>query len=104
MKTTSIGKIAAGSALTGALLLTGAGLVFAQTATTTGTMGPTYTGAAATGTDTTLGSSTAGVTGTTPGVPNTGAGGDAASNLAMLGVAALVAIGGAAYLSRKQFA
>lgn len=35
---------------------------------------------------------------TTPGVPNTGAGGDPATLLAVLGIAALVAVVGGAYL------
>ncbi|HYF13104.1 MAG TPA: hypothetical protein VD928_02305 [Candidatus Paceibacterota bacterium] len=38
---------------------------------------------------------------TTPGVPNTGAGGDAMTNLAMLGISAAIAIIGLAYLSRR---
>ncbi|MDB5237904.1 MAG: hypothetical protein JWM46_174 [Candidatus Kaiserbacteria bacterium] len=39
---------------------------------------------------------------TTPGVGNTGAGGDSAANMLLLGTSALVAIGGTAYLARKQ--
>jgi len=38
---------------------------------------------------------------TTPGVPNTGAGGDTTTNLAVLGASALIAIAGGAYLLRK---
>lgn len=71
-------KIAGTLALVG-LLGTGS-VAFAQTSTTT------------TGTTTT----------TVPGTPNTGAGGDTAVNLALLGASALIAAGGAAYLARKQ--
>lgn len=38
---------------------------------------------------------------TTPGTPETGVGGDVAGNLALLGSSALVALAGAAYISRK---
>jgi hypothetical protein len=62
------------------------GTAFAQTASTTGTSG----------------SATTDTTGTTPAAPNTGAGGDAAANLAMLGASALVAAGGAVYLARSK--
>ncbi len=94
MKTKDIGKIAASAAVSGALLLGGSGLAFAQTYDTTGTSG---TGTSVTGTS-------AASSSTTPGVPNTGAGGDATTNLAVLGVSALVAAGGAAYLARKRYA
>lgn len=38
----------------------------------------------------------------TPGVGNTGAGGNSAANMILLGTSAVVAIGGTAYLARKQ--
>ncbi len=38
---------------------------------------------------------------TTPGVPNTGMGGDAVASLALLAVSAATAIAGAVYLSRR---
>ena len=60
---------------------------------TSGTSGST------TGTGSTTGS---GGTSATPGAPNTGAGGDMAANLALLGTAAVAAIGGAAYLARQR--
>lgn len=64
------------------------GTAFAQTASTTTTTGTTVT------------TPTTGAT--TPTAPNTGAGGDAAQNLTLLGVSALVAVGGAAYLARTK--
>jgi hypothetical protein len=39
---------------------------------------------------------------TTPGVPSTGVGGDAMFNLVILGVAAVVAVAGGAYLARTR--
>lgn len=38
---------------------------------------------------------------TTPGTPDTGQGGDAVTQLMLLGAAAVVAVGGAAYLTRS---
>jgi hypothetical protein len=64
---------------------------------TTGTMGTP--GVPNTGTSGTMGSSGTGGT-TTPGVPNTGAG-DAAT-LVALGIAGLIAVGGTAYMMRRQ--
>jgi hypothetical protein len=89
MNTMRIGKFAGSMAVASALLLSGAGLVSAQTYTT-GSVTP----ATATGTN---------ATGTTPGVPNTGAGGDVATNLALLGASAVIVVGGAAYLARKKY-
>lgn len=49
-------------------------------------------------------SSTTGTTGimtsTTPGAPNTGAGGDTTQNLLLLGISGLVVVAGGAYLAR----
>jgi hypothetical protein len=39
----------------------------------------------------------------TPGVPNTGAGGDASMNMALLVTSGLLAAGGGLYLARKRF-
>lgn len=104
MNTKDIGRIATSAAVSGALLLGGSGLAFAQTygtgASVTGST--TYTNTAGTGSSITGTSTTHGATSTTPGVPNTGAGGNAAVNFAVLGAAALVAAGGAAYLARKR--
>ena len=81
----TIGKTAAGVAVATALLLGGAGLASAQTSsTTTSTASTTSTGV------------------TTPSSPNTGAGGDMAGNLLLLGVSALVAVGSGAYVARKS--
>ena len=41
-------------------------------------------------------------TSTYPGVPNTGEGGNATENIAILSVTAIIAIGAAAYVLRKQ--
>ncbi len=38
---------------------------------------------------------------TTPGAPNTGAGGDMATNMALLGTSAVAALAGIAYLGRR---
>lgn len=78
-------KIISGLALSAVLL--GAPLAFAQT--TTGSTTYTTTGSAST------------TASTTPGVPNTGAGGDAAQNLLLLGISAAVALAGIAYLSAR---
>ncbi|MDB5187961.1 MAG: hypothetical protein JWO50_481 [Candidatus Kaiserbacteria bacterium] len=58
------------------MMTLGSGLAFAQTTTT----------------DTTTAA---------PGVPSTGAGGDMATNIAVLGLSAVVVVGGAVYLLRK---
>ncbi len=86
MKNRYLAKLASGAAIS-AMLLGGSSMAFAQTTTTT------------TGTDTTTMTSSS-----TPGVPNTGAGGDAATNLALLGISALALIGGGAYLARQRLA
>ena len=107
----------AGGAVAAALLLGGASLAFAQSTSsynpsaqvvpatpnastgTTGTTGTTATGSSSS----TTGTGTTGTSGTgTPGVPNTGAGGDAAANLAILGVSAAVAVIGGAYIARRR--
>jgi len=75
-------KLAA--AITTAALLFGAPVAFAQTTTTTGT------------TDTTVTS--------TPGAPNTGAGGDATANVLLLGISGLVVVAGGAYFARRSTA
>ncbi len=48
----------------------------------------------------TFNSSTSNTSNTTPGVPNTGAGGNALTNILLLGSSALVMAGGVSYLSR----
>jgi hypothetical protein len=68
----------------GTLLALAAPLTYAQTGTST---------------DATTGTTTAAPT---PGVPSTGEGGNAASNLAVLGVSALAFIAGGAYLARTR--
>lgn len=75
MTTKTLGR----AAIVGLIALS-APFAFAQTASTTGT------GAGST---------------TPPGAPNTGTGGDAAANLALLTVSAATALGAAVYLSRK---
>jgi hypothetical protein len=117
-----LAKLASGAAIT-AMVLAGGSVAFAQTTGTTGTgttgytvnstTSTTGTGATSTGTTnttstgTTGSTSTGGTTGTTsttPGIPNTGAGGDAATNIALLGISALALVGGGAYLARQRFA
>jgi len=98
------------------LVLLGSGVAFAQTPAydrgaphsgSAGTIVPTSNtsvgvtgtgGASSTTRGTTSGSSTL------PGIPNTGAGGNAATTYAVLALAALVAAGGASYLARQRFA
>ncbi len=41
-------------------------------------------------------------TSTTPGTPNTGAGGDALQNMLLLGVSSAAVLGAAAYLARRK--
>ncbi len=72
-----------GIALTAIALLTSGAVASAQTSTTT--------------TDTSVTPTSV----TTPGTPNTGAGGDATTNWAILAVTGVVVIGGVAYLMRK---
>jgi len=110
MTSQRIGKIAGSVAVTAALVLGGAGLAFAQSyGNTTGSSGVTSpstsgsSGSASSASMTGSSSTTSGGSTTTPGVPNTGAGGDSAGNLAVLGVSALVALGGAAYLARQRY-
>lgn len=115
-----LAKLASGAAIT-AMVLTSAGtMAFAQTTGGTGGTGTTVTGTTGAGSTTTTGTTGAGTTGTgssttgsgttsiggtstTPGTPNTGAGGDATTNLALLGISALALIGGGAYLARQRF-
>lgn len=77
MHLTNMSIAGLGTATLLALLLAAPAL--AQTGTTTGTMGTT-----------------------TPGVPNTGAGGDMTTTLVVLAVAALMVIVGAVYLARRD--
>ncbi|HEV8666399.1 MAG TPA: hypothetical protein VN665_00945, partial [Candidatus Paceibacterota bacterium] len=88
MKAKDIAKVAGSVVVSGALLLGGNGLAFAQTytsgttgttgtvapAATTGTTGTTNNNTNATGSTGTTGASTTGTGTVTPGVPNTGAG------------------------------
>ncbi len=87
-----LAKLASGAAITAMVLAGSSTMVFAQT-----------TGSSTGGTGSTTSTGTT-VTSTTPGVPNTGAGGDVATNLTLLGVSALALIGGGAYLARQRFA
>lgn len=74
-------------------LLALAGPALAQTAT--GASSTLYGGTtSATGASGTM-------TSTTPGAPNTGAGGDTTQNLVLLGLSGLVVVAGGAYLARK---
>jgi hypothetical protein len=70
-------------ALTIAAALSTSGVAFAQTSSTTVT-------------------GTTGSAATTPTAPNTGAGGDTAQNLALLGGSALVVAAGSAYMARRK--
>ena len=67
----TIQKSIAGAALTVALLVASSGVALAQTTTTT------------------------------PTTPNTGAGGDAAANMLVLGTSALLALSSGVYLARR---
>ena len=84
------------SAATLGFLLT-AGVAAAQTTYPTTNTGSTNT----TGTTDTTGTTNAGsTTGTTvPGTPNTGAGGDAGSDVLVPGTSSVIALAGAAYLA-----
>ena len=74
-----------GIALTAIALLTSGAVASAQTTGSTTTTGTTDTSGSV----------------TTPGTPNTGAGGDATTNWAILAVTGVVVLGGVAYLMRK---
>jgi hypothetical protein len=108
MRTDIVTKLA-GGAVAAAMLLGGAGLAFAQTATSSydpnATVVPAtpISGTAATQTTTTVVPSTTSSSTATPGVPNTGAGGFADENLAVLGASAAIAVLGGAYLMRRRF-
>jgi hypothetical protein len=88
-------------------LLAMAAPVMAQTYTTNPTTGASVTGSTtgtsgATGTSATTGTTGTSVTSSsTPGAPNTGAGGDTTENLLLLGLSGLVVVAGGAYLARK---
>lgn len=63
-------------------------------------------GTSTTGGTGSMSSSTSGMTGTTtgsttPGLPNTGAGGNAATNMSLLLGSGLIVVGGAVYLTRR---
>ena len=104
------GKLASGAAITALVLLGGAGIAFAQTSispsnsNTTGYTSPSTDTTGSTGTMSAT--STTGSAGmvTTPGIPNTGAGGNAAANIMTLVVSAIIAVGGATYLTRERSA
>lgn len=70
------------------------------TSVTPGTPGPTGTGT--TGQPSTDGTGGSQTGSSSVGVPNTGAGGDAAMNYAILAASALVAVGAAAYALRSR--
>jgi hypothetical protein len=108
MRTEIVTKLA-GGAVAAAMLLTGASLAFAQSTSTynpsSQVVPSTPLPAASTGASATVVPATSsGTTTATPGVPNTGAGGDMAQNVAVLGVSAAIAALGGAYLVRRRFA
>ncbi len=100
MKKTLFSLAAASSVI--ALALSLASPIYAQTDST----GSSYTGSSTDTSGTTNGSMSTSTTNsstssTTPGLPNTGAGGDAAANAALLLTSGLVAIGGTVLVARK---
>ncbi len=97
-----IGKVIGSTAIAASLLASGAGLAFAQNATTTtndATMISTTSGATTNGVN---GSDAVGPA--VPGVPNTGAGGDATGTMLLLGVTGLIAVAGGSYLLSRRAA
>jgi hypothetical protein len=69
-----------------------------HTSSAAGTSSTNGTGMTGTGSNSSVTSSNGS---TTPGVPNTGAGGDAATNIALLGTSAVIAVLGAGFLARR---
>ena len=108
MRTDIVTKLA-GGAVAAAMLLGGAGLAFAQSTSTYDPSAqvvpstPNASAAVTTDTATVVPSTTSSST-ATPGVPNTGAGGFADENLAVLGASAAIALLGGTYLVRRKFA
>ncbi|MBX4191928.1 hypothetical protein KW798_00345 [Candidatus Parcubacteria bacterium] len=111
-------KIASGLAIASLLLTSSVALAQTQTTpggsgvnNTTGTGSNMNTGTtndtSTNGTSNTSTSNTSGATSNTtgsssvPGAPNTGTGGDGATTALLVGVAALIALGGIAYLARN---
>ena len=90
---TNYKKVLGATAILGALAM--GGTAFAQTTTTT------TTDASTTVAPTTV-TPTDSSTTVTPTAPNTGAGGDAAQNYALLGVTGLIAAAGVTYLARGK--
>ena len=104
-----LAKIAGVVAVSGLLLGGTAGVVFGQTtgaSSTTGSSGAYGTSGGTTnttgGAGSTTGTSTTGTGSVSPGVPNTGVGGDAAGNIVTLATSGLIAAAGAAYLARQR--
>lgn len=95
MKTATFAKLASAT-LALALVLAFAVPAFAQTSTTTATTTMTST---TTPTATDVGTTTDDAL--TPGLPNTGAGGDAATTATVLALSGLVLAGGAVLLARR---
>lgn len=86
------GTTATGTSDTGTGTTGGTGGIMSTTTGTTGTIGTSTTGTGTTGTGGTM---------VTPGAPETGFGGNTATNIALLTASALVVLGGAAYVARK---
>lgn len=82
-----------GATVLGTVLLVASPLLTLAQTTSTSIYGTSTTGTTSTTTRST----------TTPGIPNTGAGGDAGTTMLILASSALLAIAGAAYL-RQRFA
>jgi len=95
-------KILTSIALVSAFTIFGlAGIASAQTATDTTGVTPTYQTTGTTGTTGTSNTAKTTSGSSTVGVPNTGAGGDAPMNYAILATSAAIAIAAAAYAFRK---
>lgn len=115
IKTATFAAVAAPLVIAVAMELGGIGIAFAQTVTTApsssyygGISGTTATPSASTsasaGATSTMGASGGTGTQTTPGTPNTGAGGDLATNMAILLASGIIGIGSGAYLVRRMSA
>ena len=89
-------KMALGLGMALLLVVVGFGAAHAQVYSNTNTSGTANMSSTVNGSGTVNGTSS-----TVPGVPNTGAGGDAGMNIALLGSSAAIMAAGALYIVRK---
>ncbi len=97
------------SILAAVVLLVGVGVLSVHAQTSTSNIGSTYTTTSVGNSSGSTSSNTTGMvsasgTSASPGLPNTGTGGDAAKNLSVLTSSVVLAIAGAGYLMMRRMA